>query len=183
MRKWGFVGALLAMLILISGCGGPKADITVFMMPKSTVPSEMTQALKEELSKQFQGKFTVDAVASPMYNLQKLIVEYAAGDNGIVMLPEDDVKTMAMQGGHVVLDNYFDKEKYAAGVMDGVVYEKAEKGYNEYKGKHLYALPADQMPLLKKLGIQEPGLFVTIPARTPNEELSVEVLKALAEEQ
>ncbi|NGP57762.1 hypothetical protein FLT15_04950 [Paenibacillus thiaminolyticus] len=180
VRKWGWMGMVLALALVLGGCGS-KADISVFMMSTTTVPSELTEALKTELSQKLEGQFTVDVFASPMYNLQKLFVEYAAGDNGVHVVPEEDVKSMSKQGGHIPLDAYFDKDKYEEGYFDGMVLEKAEKGYIEHQEKHLYALPAEKLPLLNKLGIKEKGLFVAVPVRTPNEERSIQILKLMEE--
>ncbi|MGG0814536.1 hypothetical protein ABE142_18010 [Paenibacillus alvei] len=178
MRNWGWIGVLAVMLVLVSGCGGPKADATIFIMTSSSVPPEMTQALQDDLNKTFENKFTVQVVASPLYSIEKLFVEYAAGENSVMIIPEEDAKRMAPQGGHVPMDKYFDAKTYREGVYEGSVYE----GKNERKGTFLFSLPAEQLPGLNKHGIKEKGLSVTIPSRTPDEARSVEIIKALAAE-
>lgn len=179
MRNWGWLGILVVMLVLVSGCGGgPKADATIFIMTSSSVPPEMTKALQDDLNKTFENKFTVQVVASPLYSIEKLFVEYAAGENSVMIIPEEDAKRMAPQGGHVRLDPYFDAKTYSEGVYEGSVYE----GKNEHKGTFLFSLPAEQLPGLNKHGIKEKGLAVTIPSRTPDEARSVEIIKALAAE-
>jgi hypothetical protein len=178
MRNWRWIGVLAVLLVLVSGCGGPKADATVFIMTSSSLPPEMTSALQDDLNKTFENKFTVQVVASPLYSIEKLFVEYAAGENSVMVIPEEDAKRMAPQGGHVALDKYFDAKKYNEGMYDGAVYE----GKDEHKGTFLFSLSAEKLPILKKHGIQEKGLSVTIPSRTPDEARSVEILRALAEE-
>ncbi|WP_028546056.1 hypothetical protein [Paenibacillus taiwanensis] len=183
-RKWGWMSIGLVLLLFVSGCGGKSDGFRIFMMNESTVPSAITQAIEDDLNKQLAGKFTLTVTTPAMYNLQMLLLQYAAETNSIAIIPIKDLKNVTKNGGHIPLDSYFDPAKFPEGVMDGQIeVPGTEKGKSEYvTEQHLFAIPITKMPLMKKYGVIESYLYAAIPVNTPNVEQSVQVMKMLLEE-
>lgn len=68
-------------LVLLAGCGGRDKDsFSIFIMDKgdaSVIREELAQKLKDKLGEQAP---TIEISVSPLYNQQKLVVEYAVGN-------------------------------------------------------------------------------------------------------
>ncbi|KAF6564675.1 MULTISPECIES: hypothetical protein [Paenibacillus] len=172
-------------LILLAGCGGRDKDsFSIFIMDKgdaSVIRDELAQKLKDKLGEQAP---TIEISVSPLYNQQKLVVEYAAGEHDLFLLPEEDMKLYGQNGSNLPLDDAFDKKTYARGVFEGGVFKKKEQeeeGTDVIKETHLFGIPVEQMKMFKDLKYNSNTLFATVPPRTSNKEEAIKVLKALTE--
>lgn len=173
--KWG--AALSTMLLaaaLLTGCGN-KADLSVFMIPETGMPDSVTQSIKTNLQEKMGDK-TVEVYGSPIYNAQKLIVEYIAGEHGILVIPKSDFVSMVGEGGGQPLDDLFKAEDYPDGVMTGTVYKENDE---EVQEKHLYGIPVKQAEMFKKAGFVPDDLFLIIPTNAPDLALSQQAMKGM----
>ncbi|MCQ6559639.1 hypothetical protein [Paenibacillus mendelii] len=176
-KKTRFAGILLMIMLLssiLTACGS-SADLTVFIMPREHLPDGVSEKVEEKLQKAFGEDKKMAVHGTPMYNDQKMIVELAAGGNGIMILPKEVLENMMAQGAAVQLDQWFKTEDYPEGVMESVVGDKD----SEKKVTALFALPVEKIPVFKEAGYEEKDMFIFIPANAPDEELSVEVLKEI----
>src|SRR4051812_41431283 len=90
---------LVICSIGLSACGGPKADVPIFIMGDNGIPSDFAQKLEESLKQQIGETPTISLNSSPIFSQEKMIVELAAGGNGIMILPEVQFQGIAQQGG------------------------------------------------------------------------------------
>lgn len=171
-------------LVLLAGCGGRDKDsFSIFIMDKgdaSVLRDELTQKLKDKLGEQAPK---IEISVSPLYNQQKLVVEYAAGEHDLFLLPEEDMKLYGQNGSNLPLDDAFDKKAYPRGVFEGGVFQKkqGEEGTDVIQETHLYGIPVEQMKMFRELKYNSKTLFATVPPRTSNKEEAIKVLKALTE--
>ncbi|MNI07623.1 hypothetical protein D3C73_606330 [compost metagenome] len=170
-NKFGYVLCLL--LVFIVGCGGPKADISIFMMGPQGIPSEVGDKLKTALETKLGPTPTIALNTSPMFSMEKMIVEIAAGENGIIVLPEDQFRSLAKQGGYISLDDVANPDDF----KDGIV-EVTDEGKTE---THLYGIHLETTKWMKDNGLNGKGLYAFIPANAKNQELAKQVLKSIAE--
>ncbi|MBD8499835.1 hypothetical protein [Paenibacillus arenosi] len=180
-QKRGIISAMLMLLFvtMLSGCGKDKADVTMFIMNHTTLPAEVVDSLETSLNDQFKDKFTVDVVVAPTYSHQKLMVEFMVGEKSLILAPSEDIQGYVKNGGTLPLDGHFDSSQYPTGVMDGIVVKEEGDSKTNIVESHLYALPADALAGLKKLGLPADGLSLVVPVHTPNAEQSMEVMKVL----
>lgn len=158
--------AVLALLVaLLAGCGGPKYDATVFVMPQSGLASEMAEKLQTSLQSKFGETPLIGVISSPIFSMEKLIVEIAAGEHSVLVIPEREYQVMVEQKGPIPLDDTFDKSKYPAGVSDGT----------------LYGIPVHESAWMKEIGYRGDPLFAFIPANAKDQEQAKKVLKAIVE--
>jgi hypothetical protein len=143
-------------------------------MPRQYIPDGVTDKVEQKLQAAFGDKKTIQVNASPMYNEQKLIVEIAAGGNGILVLPKETLAGMLAQGPALQLDKWFKASDYPTGVMESDLGDS--KKPNVVKG--LFAIPLEKT-IFKDAGYGEKDIFVIIPANAPDVDLSVQVLKEL----
>lgn len=167
--RWGR-GALLAaalafVLAVASACGGPKADVSVFMMFPQNSPFNKQDELKKALQAQIGEAPTVVVSISPLFDLQKMILELAVGDHGIFALPAEQFDGFKMQEGLVPLDDILKQEEYPSGVHEG----------------KLVGVPLKDTKLLKDAGYKGQELFAFITERVKNKEKAKQVLQVLAE--
>ncbi|MBW7454644.1 hypothetical protein ACFOLF_27455 [Paenibacillus sepulcri] len=165
--------ALLVLCMTLSGCGS-NADLTVFIMPKEYLPDGVAAKVEEQLKAKFGEEKTIEVNASPMYNDQKLIVEIAAGGNGILILPKDTLMSMITQGPAIQLDKWFDASAYPEGVLESDLGDSK----NPKLVKGLFAIPVEKT-IFKDAGYNEPNMLMIIPANAPDQDLSIEVMKEL----
>ncbi|TVX92127.1 hypothetical protein [Paenibacillus agilis] len=180
-QKRGIISAVLILLFvaMLSGCGKEKADVTMFIMNHTTLPAEVVDSVETSLNDQFKDKFTVDVVVAPTYSHQKLMVEFMVGENSLILAPTEDIQGYVKNGGALPIDKHFDSNTYPEGVMDGIVVKEQGDSNTNVVETHLFALPADKLAGVKKLGLPADGLSLVVPIHTPNADQSMELLKVL----
>ncbi|WP_317971359.1 hypothetical protein [Paenibacillus sp. CCS19] len=175
MTKWGAaLSTMLLTAVLLTGCGD-KADLSVFLIPETGMPDSVTQAIKTDLQ-QKMGEKTVEVFGSPIYNAQKLIVEYIAGEHGLLVIPKNDFISMIGEGGGQPLDDLFKAEDYPDGVITGTVLKENDE---EVQEKHLYGIPVKQAAMFQKAGFVPEDLFIIIPTNAPDLTLSKQAMKGM----
>lgn len=181
-KRWMGILAAILLMTLVTSCGGPKADLSIFMSHEYTIPEERVNELQQELNDKLNGEYTVQIYASPLYNAQKIMLEYAAAENGLIVLPLEDVKKYSENGGNLALNDYFDPVEYEEGVFKGMTVTKlGDKKFEEKTGEFLFALPTEKLSLMKKYSLVDKQWYVAVPGTTPNVDLSVKVLNLLME--
>lgn len=181
-KRWLGIITLLSIIALITGCGGSKADLTIFMSHEYSIPEEQVSALEQEINDKLNGEYTVQIFSSPIYNAQKILLEYAAAENGLLVLPLQDVKQYAQNGGNLALDEYINPADYEEGVFEGMSMKKIDNNkFEENNGTFLFGLPTEKLSLMQKHGLVDTQWFVTVPGTTPNVDLSIKVLNLLME--
>lgn len=181
-RFWG-LAAIISLIFILAGCGG-KDGFTVFIIDNQGNPSGISEQLQTNLQKKLGEEPKVEIITSAMYDVQKILVEYAAGSHDIFILPENDMKQYGQNGSNVPLDDTFDPKKYERGVFEGSVLVekgKGDDGSDMKKETHLYGIPLEDMQMFKDVNYAPSNLFATIPLSAANIEESKKVLKALTE--
>lgn len=173
MKKWG-VG--LVILLILAGCGGPKADVSVFIMPEKGIFADNTK-LEQSLKAKLGQSPTVQVNVTPIFNPQKLIVEMAAGGHSIMIFPIDQLAHFLPRGAAVPLDDVFAANAYPQGVFDVPVDPKNP----DTTGKHLYAIPVSKTAWFKEAGYQGDEMLAFIFPKAPDKEKAIAVLKAMVE--
>lgn len=184
MENWGKRAVLaLACLIILAGCGGPKYDASVFLMPKTGIATEVSNELQSQLQSYLGEEMTVGLVTSPINNEQKLLVEVISASHAVLIVPKQSLLNYTRQGGPINLDEWFDPAEYEEGVVEGRLLEQDEKGkvIGESVETRLFAIPMDKTKLFREMGFKGTELFAFIPANAPDKGRAVEVLKAMTE--
>lgn len=172
VRRKGLLCLLL--LFVLAGCGGgSKADVSIFMMGSNGIPNEVGEKLQASLQSKIGESPSVQVLTAPLFSMEKMIVEIAAGENGILVIPENHFKTMGEQGGYVSLDDVAKAEDFPDGVL-----EVTEDGKKE---KHLYGIPMEQTKWFTELEFNGKNLYAFIPANAPDKEKAKQVMKFIAE--
>jgi ABC-type glycerol-3-phosphate transport system substrate-binding protein len=174
--KWMLV--LMLGSIALTGCGGPKADVPIFMMGENGMPSEITQKLEDSLKLRLGETPTIKLNSSPIFSMEKMMVELAAGGNGIMIVSKEQFASVAHQGGGISLDSLFDPKDYPAGVVEVAVDDNKQDGPKE---KHLYGIPISQTSWMKDAGYIGKEMVAFIHVRAPNLEAAKQVLKVIAQ--
>ncbi|MFC5449558.1 hypothetical protein [Paenibacillus aestuarii] len=165
---------IVALMVLLAGCGGPKPDVSVFVMGQQGFPAELGGKLEQSLKDKVGAAPTVKLVTSPIFSLEKMIVELAAGENGIFILPKEQFDSLSKQGGFVSLDDTIKPEDYPSGVLEiGSEGQPAER--------HLYGIPLDGNKWMKDQGIDGKGLIAFIPQNAQKINEAKQVLKLIAQ--
>jgi ABC-type glycerol-3-phosphate transport system substrate-binding protein len=172
--KFALVG--LFLLLLLAGCGGPKADVPIFMMSTTGIPSEVGDKLEADLQAKLGQAPTIKIQTTPIFSMEKLIVEIAAGDNGIIVVPTEQFKALGQQGGYVSLDGVAKAEDYPGGVLDMPLDGKT--GATE---KHLYGIPLEKTKWFIDLKLNGKDLIAFVPANAKKQDLVMQALKIIAE--
>lgn len=177
--KISIVAALLVMMTLIAGCGDDtKNTVTMFMMINGASPdSSVQESIKDRLQEKLGEGTQVEFNSTPMYNLQKLMVEYAAGSNDIIILSKEDVQNYGKNGSNLPLDDYFNPEDYPEGVFEGGVEREDEDELVEEE--HLYAIPLTKLKMFQDAGFAPEDTFVTIANSADSVDQSVAAIKAM----
>jgi len=173
------IGAVIVSLVLaaalLAGCGGGK-DVSMFIFPRNGMPDDVTGKIEEQL-KTKMGDKSVEVLGSPLYNEQKMIVEFVAGERSVLAIPKEFFLSMVQQGGVVPLDDLFKPDDFPDGFMTGTVYNGETK--EEKQEKHLYGIPVKQSAMFKNVEFTPDDLYLVIPSTSPNKEMSKQALKGL----
>ncbi|MBD2863557.1 hypothetical protein [Paenibacillus oceani] len=166
-RRAGMLAAaLIIVAVLMTACGGPKADISVFMMFPQNSPFNKQDELKNALQAKLGEAPTVTFSVSPIFEPQKMIVELAAGDHGIFVLPKDQFDAFKQEDGMIDLGDTLKKEDFPEGVHNGT----------------LVGIPLKDTKLLKDAGYKGEEVVAFITVRVKDKEVKAkQVLKAMAE--
>ncbi|GAB6988368.1 type 2 periplasmic-binding domain-containing protein [Paenibacillus pini] len=178
MKQWMKLLMVFAVVLLVAGCGQDDDKRTVFMIDEHSDPVQAYKQIEDKMQDKLGTTLKVEVSASPMYNPQKLMVEYAAGGHSIVILPEEDMKNYAKLGGHLPLDKYFDPKKYPDGVFAS---NEVRDDKTVDTTEHLYGIPVKQMKLFIDAKYTPEQLYATIPVAAPSVDDAVKMLKALTE--
>jgi ABC-type glycerol-3-phosphate transport system substrate-binding protein len=182
IHSGGLRGSRLALALLLiaaivamtAGCGGPKSDVPVFMMSKGGWPVDVGPKLEASLRDKVGASPTLEVAISPIYSMEKLFVEIAAGGNGVIVVPAEDYRNFGAQGGYVALEDQFDASQYP----DGMLNPTDDDG--QPMGSHLYGIPLDDSKWLADLGVKGKGLIAFVPVTAKHPDLAVQVLKTMA---
>ncbi|WP_149466387.1 hypothetical protein [Paenibacillus antarcticus] len=176
MKRIGQWLLICASILMLAGCGN-DADVSIFMTDLSQSPSDIREPLEQELQEKLGEDLKVSISAAALYVEQKVLIEYAAGEHEIIIVPEDVMKRYSQQGAHRVLDQEFDSEKFPEGVFEaGVTDEATNEIVSE---KHLFAIPLSKMKIFQGMNFRTEGLYATIPFSSNSVENSVKVMKLM----
>jgi len=182
MRKKWLTGVLLlaVMAVALVGCGGPKADVMVFIMTNN-IPVDGDK-LAEDLKAKVGETPTTDVMTSPMFSMDKLFVELAAGDSDLFVVPKEQFEAFARQGGLVILDEVFKAEDYPGGVVEAPVDTGGKDSKQEPKlEKHLYGIPMNDTKWLKDGGYRgKEEMYAFVHPRSKQVEETKGILKKLS---
>jgi ABC-type glycerol-3-phosphate transport system substrate-binding protein len=179
MRFFRIIVLIGVSIMILSGCGKDNEEVSIFITDDFLDPTEIREPLQQILQEKLGEELKVKVSTSPIYNEQKILVEYAAREHEIFILPEDVMKLYARDGTHIVLDEEFDPEKYPTGVFEaGVINKDTDEVGME---THLFAIPISEMKIFQDLNYTREGLFATIPVSTDSMEDSIKLLKAMIE--
>ncbi|OCT10614.1 hypothetical protein A8709_22485 [Paenibacillus pectinilyticus] len=171
--KWLLV-LMLGMVLTLTACGGPKPDVSVFIMGPNGFPSEAAEKLETSLKLKVGDTPTVKLNTSPIFSMEKMIVELAAGGNGIFILADEQFKGLSNQAGFVSLDDTINPADYPDGVI-----EIKEEGKEAQK--HLYGIPLEGNKWMKEQGYEGKGLVAFVPLNAPKMDEALKVLKIIAQ--
>ncbi len=169
---------MIAAIMLLAGCGKGDDNITIFMSDEGAVSQDAIGLVQEKLNTDL-SELKVELNYSPLFNLQKVMIEYAAGGNSIVILPEDTIKTYGKDGAHIPLDEYFDKSEYPEGVFESGVLKDGEN--DAVLEEHLFGIPLTEMKMFQDTGYTPEGLLACVLVNAPDKEAAVKVLQKLTE--
>jgi hypothetical protein len=172
--KWRFTIVFL-LLFVLAGCGGgPKADVPMFMMSSGGITTEAADKLQADLQSKLGETPTVLLMTTPIFSLEKLIVEIAAGENGILIVPMNEFKNIGLQGGYVNLDSVVKREDYPDGVLELPV----DGGKKE---THLYGIPLEKTKWFTEAKFNGKGLVAFVPVNAKNQDKVMQVIKVIAQ--
>ncbi|WP_172195576.1 hypothetical protein [Saccharibacillus qingshengii] len=176
-KKIGVWLVLIAAIMLVAGCG--KDDgVTIFMSDKGSSSREGIDVIQEKLNTEVPD-LKAEFNYSPLFDLQKVLVEYAAGGNSIVILPTDNIEIYGKDGAHVVLDEYFDKADYPDGVFESGVLKDGES--DAVLEKHLFGIPVKDMKMFQDAGYTPEDMLACVLVNAPDKEAAIKVLQKLTE--
>lgn len=173
-------------IFLLAGCGAKEDTFSIFIIDNQGDPGQIQDQMQQLLQEKLGEEGTkIEVAASPIYDRQKLLIEYVAGEHDLFILPEEDMKTNGSQGGNLPLDEYFDADTFKSGVFEGGVFKPVNRDGKEVEDivqeTHLYGIPAAETALFQELQYTSPNLFVTVPPRTSNIDEAIKVIKAIVE--
>lgn len=172
---------IIMLLLVLAGCGGgPKADVVIFMTGPNGIPSEVGDKLQAALQTKLGEAPTVKIQTTPMFSMDKLVVEIAAGDNSIIIVPTEQFKTIGQQGGYLSLDEVAKQEDFPDGVLELPVDSK-DKNAAPKKEKHLYGIPLEQTKWFTELKLNGKDLVAFVPANAKNPDKAMQVMKVIAQ--
>lgn len=175
---------IAAVILLLTGCRAPLADVAIMMMPAHGVEPEIADQIEENLVKEIGETPSIFMHGAPMFMADKLLVEIAAGDYDVLLIPREQFVAYAEQQGFVPLDDIFDPEMYPEGVVDVIINsrEVRREDAEEIRESNLYGIPVHQSQLLTDAGYNEFfELYAAILIRANSIDQAKQVLQVLAE--
>jgi hypothetical protein len=169
---------IVVCLLTIVGCGGPKPDVSIFMMVNGGLQSGSYDKFQQVLQTQVGEKPTLLVDVSPLFFQQKLIVNLAAGGYAIMILPKDSFQMVTLQGGAVSLDDTFKASEYPLGVVEAPLDYTKPDGPKE---KHLYGIPISKTHWMKDMNYLGEEMYAFVMLNAANVDQAKQVLKVLAE--
>jgi hypothetical protein len=145
------------------------------MSPDSSVTETIQGKLQEKLGEETKVEFN----STPMYNIQKLVVEYAAGMNDIIILSKEDVQNYGKSGANLPLEDYFKAEDYPEGVFEGGVIRGEEQ--ETVQEEHLFAIPLSKLKMFQDAGFAPDDVFLTVALSADSVDQSIAAIKAMME--
>jgi hypothetical protein len=115
---------------------------------------------------------TVDLQAAPIFNPELMIVQIAAGDHDVLVLPSDQFASLAKQGGLVPLESLVNKDDYKAGIVESNDNGKIET--------HLYGIPLDDSKWFKDQKLSGKGLTAFIPSNSKHQDNAKKIIAIMA---
>ncbi|WP_454190261.1 hypothetical protein [Paenibacillus sp. Marseille-Q7038] len=184
-KRSGWAIVVLLFIVILTACG--KEDDTafrIFMTDDQGSIAGIEDELQSKLQEKFGDRITIEVISSPIYNQQKLLLEYVGRSNDLMIMPENDMKSYGREGSHIAIEDALNPETYSRGYFEGGTYEIDENGEiskDMVTGDHLFGIPLDEMTIFKELNYPAKNLFATIPVSTSDIALAKEVLKFMTE--
>lgn len=177
MRKCWLAWVLIVTILVLSSCGKPEADVSVFLMPNSGIFNETVELLQEAVSERLGSAPTVVMYGSPVFSHQKLLVEVAAGQHDLFIVSESQLHAYASIGGVTPIDEYYDQEMFPEGYFSVEITERVD-GEDVVVGTetHLYGIPLEHSKLFEELQLKGEGLFAFVSAHVRSMEDTIKVL-------
>jgi ABC-type glycerol-3-phosphate transport system substrate-binding protein len=171
---------LAALVGVLSACGGPKADVSIFTMTQPGLNMEKVEEMEAALQAKFGESPTIDVATSPMFSLEKLIVEIAAGGHSLLILNGEQIKNFLSDKSSVYsLEDTFDPDKYPRGVIEIQLTDRDGKVTGKETG--FFIMPIEETAWFQMGDYRGPPAFAIVPANAPNPDLAKLVLKAIVE--
>ncbi|WIV20468.1 hypothetical protein QPK24_07205 [Paenibacillus polygoni] len=181
--RWALVALLF--MVLLTACGKEEdTAFRIFMTDDQGSIASIEEELQSKLQEKYGDRIKIEVISSPIYNQQKLLLEYVGKANDLMIMPENDMKAYGSQGSHIELEDTFNPETYSRGFFKGGTYEIDENGdmsKDMVMGDHLFGIPLDEMKIFQELNYPAKNLFATIPVSTSDIALAKEVLKFMTE--
>jgi hypothetical protein len=166
------------LLVAIAGCGGPKYDVNVYVLPSQGIPAEVSDKLDKGMKARVGETPSANLDGSPIYNPQLLLVKVTAGEYDILIIGKNDFLNYTMQGGAINLEDTFKKEDYPDGVAEANLSGNSEKPQLE---THLYGIPMSKTKWMQEAGYRGEEVYALIFPRAKNIAAAKQVLKTLVE--
>lgn len=184
-KRSGWTMVALLFMVILTACGKEEdTAFQIFMTDDQGSIAGIEEELESKLQEKFGERITIKVISSPIYNLQKLLLEYVGRTNDMMIMPENDMISFGRAGSHTALEDTLDPETYSRGFFEGGTYEIDENGdmaKDMVTGDHLFGIPLDEMAIFKELNYPAHNLFATIPVSTSDAALAKEVLKFMTE--
>lgn len=174
MKRLKYAAALMVLLVL-AACGGPHKDVQVFVMPDRGLDVGKLNDVTDQLQKDIGPSPTVKIVSSSLFNIQKFIVELAAGGNDILIVPKDVFLNYGKLGGFVKLDDVASPDQYPDGVVE------VQKDDKSPVTKQFIGIPMKDSKWLKQAKYAGDEIYAFIPENSKHQAKAKQALKTMAE--
>lgn len=160
--KWRMVVMLIMIAVWTAGCGGPKADVKMFLIVHNGMDQGKLVELNDKLAAVAGDAASIEFNASPVFSQEKLIVELAAGENSIVIVPKQEFDDLTKLNGFMNLDEIASPEHFPQGVVENT----------EIHEKHLYAIPLNEVEWFAQGKYVNEEVYAFIPVNLKEERIA-----------